>query len=92
MRGGLPPAPLLDYSPPVYAPAARENRGIVGDVILELMITANSHVGPVRILRGVGGLNEAAVAAVKTWQFATTCLNGQAVAVVQNVVIHFPPE
>ena len=88
---GLGPAPLVDYMPPLY-PAAARQRQLAGSVVLEVVIEANGGVKDVRVVRGVAGLNDAAIEAVRQWRFARTCLNGTAVPVVQVVSVRFPPE
>ena len=42
-----------------------------------------------RVLRSIPGLDEAALEAVRQWQFTPTLLNGAPVPVVMTVTINF---
>jgi TonB family protein len=74
--------------PPVYPPEARD-AGVTGVVIMEITIGTDGNVRDARVLRSIPLLDQAAIDAVKQWQFTTTELNGQPVPVVMTVTINF---
>lgn len=81
------PAKVHDASPvyPAIAQAAR----VEGTVILEATIDADGRVRSARVLRSIPPLDEAALAAVRQWQYTPTLLNGTPVPVVMTVTVTF---
>ncbi len=77
-----PPTKITDVRP-IYPNEARA-AGIQGVVILEVRIEADGRVGQARILRSIPALDEAAIDAVRQWQFQPTLLNGVATPVVMT--------
>jgi protein TonB len=73
---------------PSYPDLARQSR-IHGLVILEATISPSGSVEDVRVLRGIPLLNDAAVDAVRQWQYTPTLLNGVPVPVVMTVTVNF---
>jgi TonB family protein len=72
-----------------YTEDARQ-RGLSGDVVLEIVVRRDGSVGDVRILQGLsGGLNDRAVQAVRQWRFAPARRQGAAVDVVVEVAVEF---
>ena len=59
-------------------------------VILETEIGEDGRVRNVRVLRGVPMLDQAAIDAVRQWQFTPTLLNGLPVPVVMTVTSDSP--
>ncbi len=82
-----PPTKVTDVRP-IYPDEARA-AGIQGVVILEVRIEADGRVGQARILRSIPALDEAAIDAVRQWQFQPTLLNGVATPVVMTVTVQF---
>jgi protein TonB len=82
-----PPQKIKNVAPdyPAIARAARKE----GVVILEAVIGADGTVSDVRVLRSIPLLDDAAVNAVRQWQFTPTLLNGIAVPVVMTVTVAF---
>jgi TonB family protein len=74
--------------PPVYPAIARTAR-VQGVVIVEASIDATGNVSDVRILRSIPLLDQAAVDAVKQWQYEPTLLNGSAVPIIMTVTVNF---
>ena len=60
-----------------------------GVVILEATIGPTGTVTDVNVLRSVPLLDEAAVAAVRQWQYTPTLLNGVPVPVIMTVTVNF---
>ena len=73
---------------PVYPPIARE-AGIAGVVILEVKIGSDGRIEEGRVLKSIPLLDEAALDAVKQWEFEPTLVNGQPVAIMMTVTINF---
>jgi TonB family protein len=73
---------------PVYPDDALAAR-IQGVVILEAVIAPSGSVSDARVLRSVPGLDQAAVDAVRQWEFTPTLLNGVPVAVIMTVTVNF---
>jgi TonB family protein len=87
--GGAIQAPKkLKDVPPVY-PAAAQEAGVRGVVILEARIDESGNVSDVRVLRSIPLLDQAAIDAVKQWQYTPTLLNGAAVPVVMTMTVNF---
>jgi TonB family protein len=72
----------------VYPAIARSAR-VQGVVIVEASIDAAGNVSDVRVLRSIPLLDQAAVDAVKQWQYEATLLNGVAVPVITTVTVNF---
>ena len=60
-----------------------------GVVILEATLSADGRVMNARILRSVPLLDQAALEAVRTWEYTPTLLNGVPVPVVMTVTVTF---
>ena len=73
---------------PVYPPEALA-AGIQGVVILEAVIDQGGGVSNVRVLRSIPLLDQAAVDAVREWQFTPTLLNGVPVPVTMTMTVNF---
>jgi TonB family protein len=72
-----------------YTEDARQ-RGIGGDVVLEIVVRRDGSVGDVKILKGLaGGLNDRAVQAVRQWRFSPARRQGAAVDVIVEVAVEF---
>jgi TonB family protein len=81
------PAKLKDVKP-VYPDGAKQDR-IQGTVILECTISTEGRVTDIKVLRGVPELVDAAVEAVKQWEYTPTVLDGAVVPVIMTVVVNF---
>ena len=82
-----PPEKIRDV-PPVYPPVAQSAR-IQGIVILEAIIGPDGKVAEVKVLRSVALLDQAAVNAVRQWEYTPTLLNGVPVPVIMTVTVNF---
>jgi TonB family protein len=81
------PAKLKDVKP-VYPDEAKRDR-IQGTVILECTIGTEGKVTDIKVLRGVPELIDAAVEAVKRWEYTPTTLDGVVVPVIMTVTVNF---
>jgi protein TonB len=87
--GGNIRAPVqVKRVPPLYPPAALAE-GVKGVVILEAVIGADGRVTDVRVLRSIPLLNQAAIDAVRQWEYQPTLMNGVPVAVIMTVTVVF---
>ena len=83
-------APRLTYDPePEYSDEAREGM-VTGSLLLQLIVDANGLPRDTKNLVPLGyGLDEKAVAAVKTWKFEPATKDGKPVAVQIMVEVNF---
>jgi periplasmic protein TonB len=70
---------------PAIAQAAR----VQGFVIIEATISAAGKVQDAKVLRSIPMLDQAALDAVRQWEYTPTLLNGVPVAVVMTVTVNF---
>ncbi len=73
---------------PVYPPIAQAAR-VQGIVIIEATIGADGRITDTRVLRSIPLLDQAAVDAVRQWQYTPTQLNGVPVPVIMTVTVTF---
>ena len=78
---------MRDVSP-VYPPIAQSAR-VQGIVIIEATIGPNGKVTDARVLRSIPLLDQAALEAVRQWEFTPTLLNGVPVPVIMTVTVNF---
>jgi protein TonB len=87
--GGQVKAPQLTHRVnPTYPPMAQA-ANLAGNVVLEAQVNKAGRVESVRVVKGHGMLDQAAVAAVKQWQYEPLTLNGQAVEFILTVTVTF---
>jgi protein TonB len=86
-RGIEPPKKIADV-PPAYPSIARTAR-VEGIVVLEAVIDARGNVASVEVLRSNAMLDQAAVDAVRRWQYAPALLNGEPVPVIVTITVRF---
>ena len=82
-----PPTKIRDVRP-VYPPEAMGAR-VQGVVIAEVTVDSAGMVRDARLLRSIPMLDDAALEAVRQWQFTPTMLNGTPVPVVLTVTVNF---
>jgi TonB family protein len=82
-----PPIKIKDVRP-LYPPVARE-AGVSGVVIIEVRIGSDGFVEEAHVLKSIPLLDEAALDAVKQWQFTPTLMNGVATPVIMTVTMNF---
>ena len=76
------------YVAPQYPNIARGS-GVQGMVIIEAVIGADGKVEQARILRSHALLDDAALTAVKEWEYTPTLLNGRPTPVIMTVTVLF---
>jgi len=81
------PAKTKDVKPEY--PAAAQSAKVQGAVIIEATIGADGKVIDAKVLRSVRMLDQAALDAVKQWEYSPTLLNGKPVPVKMTVTVNF---
>jgi protein TonB len=82
-----PPAKIRDAAP-VYPPIAQAAR-VQGTVILQATIGADGRVQDLKVLRSIPLLDQAAIDAVRQWEYSATLLNNVPVPVIMTVTVTF---
>ena len=82
-----PPVKIKDVKPN-YPSMALISR-VEGVVIIEATIGTTGKVAGVRLLRSIPLLDDAALDAVRQWEFTPTLLDGEPVQVVMTVTVNF---
>lgn len=82
------PSKLLHAASPVYPPDAMRHY-ITGDVKAELVVEANGKVGDVKVLSGPSALRDAAIEALKKYEYAPATQGGKTVASKTIAVVKF---
>jgi TonB family protein len=85
---GVPVPKKTKHVQPTY-PAEALAQGVRGIVILDVVVDARGKVESASIVRSVPGLDEAAIAAVRQWEYEPTKVDGQPVRVKVTVPITF---
>jgi protein TonB len=87
--GGQIRSPTKIHESPLVYPAIAQAARVQGMVIIEALIDADGRVTNAKVLRSIPLLDQAALDAVRTWQYTPTLLNGVPVAVIMTVVVQF---
>jgi TonB family protein len=82
-----PPTKVLDVKP-VY-PAEAQDARVQGFVIIEAVIDKDGKVINARVLRSIPILDQAALDAVRQWEFTPTTVNGVPLNVIMTVTVNF---
>ena len=89
--GNIKPPKKIRDAVPNYPDAAHQ-ANVVGTVRLEITVGTDGSVTNPRVVRGIPLLNDAAIEAVRQWNYEPTLLNGKPVPVIMTVVVSFAPE
>jgi len=73
---------------PVY-PLIAQSARVQGVVIIEATIDPSGRIADTRVLRSIPLLDQAALDAVRKWEYEPTLLNGVAVPVIMTVTVNF---
>ena len=82
-----PPIKTKDVAP-VYPAVARAAR-VSGEVVIEATVDDEGKVAATRVVKSVPLLDQAALDAVKQWEYRPSLLNGKPTAVVVMVTVRF---
>jgi protein TonB len=89
--GDIKPPVKTKNVAPIYPPYAKQTR-TQGVVMLDVTIGTDGKVKDIKVLRSVKELDDAAVTAVRGWEFKPTMVNGQAVQVITTIPVIFTLE
>jgi TonB family protein len=87
-KPGIKPPKLVREVKPVY-PEEASKAGLEGVVIIEATTDTYGRVAEAKVLRGVPGLNQAALDAVKQWVYEPMVIDGVPKPVVFTVTVQF---
>ena len=82
-----PPARIVDVRA-VY-PDIAQKAHVQGVVICDVLIGPDGRVKDARVVRSIPLLDQAAIDAVRQWEFTPTLLNGNPIPVVMTVTVNF---
>jgi TonB family protein len=86
--GNIRPPTKTRHVNPAYPEIAMSAR-VQGVVILEAVIDEQGRVAEARVLRSIALLDQAALDAVRQWEFTPTLLNGAPVPIIMTVTVQF---
>jgi TonB family protein len=90
VAGAVKMPKIVSKVEPEYPEEARA-RGASGIVVLEALIDVEGEVAATRIVRGVSGLDQAALDAVRQWVYEPTSVAGKRVPVIVMLTLSFRP-
>ena len=82
-----PPTKIKDVKP-IY-PAIAQSAGVTGTVTIEATIGEDGKVSDAKVVRSVALLDQAALDAVRQWEYMPTLLNGVPVPVLTTITVNF---
>jgi protein TonB len=85
---GIEPPRKIKHVAPIYPAGALEARAL-GTVIVEATVGADGKVHEAKIVHSIPPLDQAALDAVRQWEFAPSRLNGVPVAVIVTILVQF---
>lgn len=86
--GSIKPPIRTKYVTPEYPALARSTK-VEGVVIIEAIIGVDGRVEHARVMRPKPFLDEAALAAVREWEYTPTLLNGKPTRVIMTVTVNY---
>ena len=82
-----PPTKIKNVDP-VY-PASAQQARVHGDVVIKATIAPDGKVSDATVVASIPLLDDAALAAVRQWEYSPTVVHGVPVAVTMTVTVHF---
>jgi TonB family protein len=86
--GDIKPPTRIKYVVPIYPFVARTNK-VQGIVIIEAIIGTDGKVEDAKVIRSTPLLDQAALEAVRAWEYMPTLLNGRPTPVIMTVTVLF---
>jgi TonB family protein len=86
--GEVMPPRLIKKVEPVYPEEARK-AGVSGIVILEVQTDKTGHIKDIKVLRSIPLLDQAAIDAVKQWEYEPLIINGEPKEIIFTVTVSF---
>ena len=87
---GVATGMLIKHDPPTY-PSNALAAHVSGTVVLQAVIGKDGHVSQISVVSGPNMLSQAAMDAVKNWEYRPYLLNGHPVEVQTTVAVPFVP-
>lgn len=88
ITAGMPAPVLLKHQFPLY-PAGAKRVGVAGTVVIRVVIDIDGRVSNLSIVSGPPELQQAAMDAVRTWQYKPYLMNGEPVEVLMTIHVAF---
>jgi protein TonB len=88
LAGIVQQAKMIHQVPPVYPDTARKSH-VTGTVVLHAIIGKDGSVQQIQVEKGPCLLDEAAIRAVRLWQYSPTLINGEPVEVDTTISVIF---
>ena len=85
---GIEPPRKIKHVAPIYPAGALALRAL-GTVVIEAVVGTDGKVHDTKIVQSIASLDQAALDAVRQWEFAPSTLNGFPVAVIVTVLVQF---
>ena len=85
---GIDPPRKIKHVAPIYPAGALAIRAL-GTVVIEATVGADGKVHEAKVVHSIPSLDQAALEAVRQWEFAPSRLNGVPVAVVVTILVQF---
>jgi protein TonB len=86
--GKISPPVKVRHTPPVYPQIAQQAR-VQGTVVLQAIIDVDGRVVELKVLKSIPLLDQAAIDAVRQWEYSPTLLNEVPVRVIMSVAVTF---
>jgi TonB family protein len=86
--GDVKPPTKTKDAKPVYPPTARQSR-LQGVVILEVVIGTDGKVKDAKVIKSMRLLDNAAIDAVKQWEYKPTVIDGKPTPVIITTSVNF---
>lgn len=86
--GNVSPPKRIKYFHPTYPPIALKTK-TEGTVILEAIIGKNGKIKNIKITKSIPLLDQAALEAIKKWEYTPTIVNGEAREVLLTITVNF---
>jgi TonB family protein len=85
---GIAPPQKIKHVAPIYPAGALSSRAL-GTVLIEAVVGVDGKVHDATVVHSIPSLDQAALDAVRQWEFVPSRINGVAVAVIITVLVQF---
>jgi protein TonB len=85
---GIEPPRKIKHVAPVYPEGALAIRAL-GTVVIEATVGSDGKVHEAKVVHSIAALDQAALDAVRQWEFTPSSLNGVPVAVIVTILVQF---
>ena len=85
---GIAPPQKIKHVAPIYPAGALSSRAL-GTVLIEAVVGVDGKIHDAKVVHSIPSLDQAALDAVRQWEFTPSRINGAAVAVIITVLVQF---